>query len=511
MSKRRVVVTGMGAITPLGNSMPTTWSNLLCHSKPKTTRKKNHEKKSKKFQNVYPNSINTTGSITTTNPAAAAASGITTLQKALEYQNLPNDIFEYELQMSEMLPCQVAAPVVGVHDDDANNNKELVSLLFPYDTRTARFVQFALAAANEAMLQADLSFYLGHHHHHYHYSSKVSDDDSSCSSNSALDRVYEERRRRAGVCIGCGIGSVRDFMVSTMTMQKRGVNRINPHFVPRVLTNSASARVAMAYKLQGPSHSVATACAAGGHAIGDAMRFIQYGDADVMLAGGAESCIDVLSLAGFSRLRALSTSFNDTPELASRPFDKQRDGFVMGEGAGILVLEELEHARARGADIICELIGYGLSSDAYHITAPHPDGDGARQSMAAALNQAKLTPYDIDYVNCHATSTPVGDEVEASMLGSMMNQRSGDLFVSSTKGATGHLLGAAGAIEAAFTAMTIADGRIPPTRNLCEFPDIEGISFVKDHPLDKDVKYAVSNSFGFGGTNASLVFAKFLE
>ena len=447
-------MTGIGVISPLGNSLRSSWSKICSKS-----------------------------------DALSSISGITSLQDALLYQNLPKDILEFEQSMCEKLTCQVAAPV--------KDSKASDGIQFPYDTRTARFVQFALAAANEAVLHANLPSYLGLY--------------GSCDfseENKIVSPIFEERRRRTGVCIGCGIGSVRDFMVSTLTMQKRGVNRLNPHFVPRVLVNSASARVAMAYDLRGPSHSVSTACAAGGHAIGDATRFIQYGDVDIMLAGGAESSIDALSLAGFSRLRALSTDFNDTPELASRPFDRRRDGFVMGEGAGVLVLEELDHARARNANIICEVIGYGLSCDAYHITAPHPNGDGARQSMMSALSHARVMPHEIDYVNCHATSTPVGDEVEALMLGKLMNEkRNDDLFVSSTKGSTGHLLGAAGAIEAAFTAMTITDGKIPPTRNLYETDDTKGIHYVKDRPIDKNVRVAVSNSFGFGGTNSSLVFS----
>ena len=452
--KRKVVVTGMGAVTPLGNSLQMTW-NKLCLN-------------------------NNNASSTAANNVRGA---MTSIKEALEYQQLPRDVLELELNVIDKLSCQVAAPVKSQE--------------FAFDTRTSRFVQFALAAAEEAVLQANLRSYLGL------YDVFGSDGDSN------INETYIRRRERTGVCIGCGIGSVRDMNIATASIQKRGSpHRVSPHFVPRVLVNSAAARVSMEYQTYGPNHAVSTACAAGAHSLGDAMRFIQYGDADVMLAGGTEGSIDALSLAGFAKLRALSTGYNDTPNEASRPFDNDRDGFVMGEGATIFVLEEFEHAKNRGAEILCEIAGYGLSSDAYHITAPDKNGSGAERAINAAIMNAGLSRNDIDYVNCHATSTPIGDSIEASMLERVMKsrERKTDLFVSSTKGATGHLLGAAGSLEAAFTALAIINGKIPPTHNLQNYEEIDGINFVANQSVKSDVKVAISNSFGFGGTNTSLVF-----
>lgn len=424
--RRRVVVTGMGAITPLGSTLEESWKALL-HNE----------------------------------------SGMTTLVTALELQGLAEEVHERELQMAAPLPCQVAAPVRGV----------------AHDSRTSRFVQMALLAAVEAVHQAQLSEWL--------------EDD-------------ERLQERAGVCVGNGMSGVREVVEAARIVQEFGLRRLSPHFVPKVLANSAAGRLSLQYHLRGPNHSASTACAAGAHAIGDSMRCIQYDNADIMLAGGAEACIDPLSMAGFCRLRALSTSFE--PDKASRPFDRLRDGFVMGEGAAILVLEELEHAKQRGVSILAEVRGYGLTGDAHHVTAPDPEGHGAERAMRMALQQAGLPASSVQYVNAHATSTPKGDEIEALAINRALlsADRSKDLFVSSTKGATGHLLGAAGALEAAFTILSLTKGSIPPTRNLEDTDDKENpVSFryVQEALMTvDDLDVAMSNSFGFGGTNASLVF-----
>jgi len=302
------------------------------------------------------------------------------------------------------------------------------------------------------------------------------------------------------------------------------IRRLSPHFVPLVLSNSAAARLSLRLGLQGPNHSASTACAAGAHSIGDAYRCIQYGDADIMLAGGSEACIDPMSMAGFCRLKALSTGFNHAPQQASRPFDNRRDGFVMGEGSGVLVLEELGHAQQRGATILAEVRGYGLTGDAHHVTAPDPEGRGAERAMRMALERSGMGVGEVDYVNAHATSTPLGDEIEAKVIERVVlgdaaaegQQREKPLFVSSTKGAMGHLLGAAGAVEAVISVMSIVDGKIPPTANLP--PEMGGdcwdhtgawMQHVIREPLKTRVDVAVSNSFGFGGTNACLVFSSF--
>jgi 3-oxoacyl-[acyl-carrier-protein] synthase II len=420
---RRVVVTGMGAITPLGNSLSSSWKSLL--------------------RNEH---------------------GITTLEEALHHQNLSQEVLDRELAQIQALPCHVAAPVRGVAQD----------------SRTARFVQFALLAGAEAVHHAQLDFF------------------------SLLNH-------RIGVSVGCGMSSVREIVQAAHLVSESGLRRLSPHFIPKVLANSAAGRLSLEYKIGGPNLASATACAAGAHAIGDAMKCIQYNHADVMLAGGTESCIDPLSIAGFCRLRALSTSI--LPGEASRPFDQHRNGFVMGEGAAILVLEEMEHAKARGAVILAELCGYGLTGDGYHLTAPDPQGQGAERAMIMALDSAGMEASSIDYVNAHATSTPIGDEIEARTISrSLGTCRTLDLFVSSTKGATGHLLGAAGAVEAAFTVMAIQEGMLPPNRNLTldditESEQKNSFHFVTK-ATKKDVHIAMTNSFGFGGTNASLIFSR---
>lgn len=423
MQRRRVVVTGIGAITPLGSTLKASWKALLGNE-----------------------------------------SGVTDLVTALEMQCLPDEVHQRELEIVQALHCQVAAPVRGL----------------AYDRRTSRCVQMALAAAAEALQQAQLTPWL---------------------------KGNEGRQERAGVCVGNGMSGVREIIEADRTIRETGVRKLSPHFVPKVLSNSAAGRLSLEYQLRGPNHSASTACAAGAHAIGDAMRCIQYDNADIMLAGGTEACIDPLSIAGFCRLRAMSTRF--APDDASRPFDRRRDGFVMGEGAAILVLEELEHARQRGVPVLAELSGYGLTGDAHHVTAPDPTGRGAERAMQMALRQAGLCASSVQYVNAHATSTPKGDEIEARAIDRTFVKRE-DLFVSSTKGATGHLLGAAGAIEAAFSVLTLVEGAIPPTRNL-EAPDKEEnpVSFqhVQRTLTGIDPEVVMSNSFGFGGTNASLVFS----
>ena len=430
---RRVVVTGIGAVSPLGNTLRESWNALLRNE-----------------------------------------GGMTTLEDALiNSQGLEVTALERELELAKTLPCQVVAPVKGII----------------VDNRTSRFVQLALHAGAEAVEQANLKSWLG---------SEKEDDEASLL-----------RRERVGVSVGSGMSCVRAITEALRTAEDKGIRRLSPHFVPKALSNSAAGRLSLEYGLQGPNHCASTACAAGSHAIGDAMRSIQYGNADIMLAGGAEASIDPLSIAGFCRLRALSTGF--PPEESSRPFDKQRNGFVMGEGAAILVLEELNHAKERGAPILAELAGYGMSGDAFHITAPDANGRGAKRAMRMALGQAMCAESEVGYVNAHATSTPKGDEIEARVIDDVLPsslRAPGDiLYVSSSKGGTGHLLGAAGAIEAAFTVMTLVEQVLPPTRNL---KDVDGeLDFqhvVGKAEKAKNLRAAISNSFGFGGTNASLLF-----
>ena len=449
-------MTGMGCVSPLGLDVPSTWSALLAPAPGTTT--------------------------------AASSTGITTLEQSLVEQNLPTEIFDRELQLAQTLPCQVAAPVRG----------------FEYDARTARFVQMALMAGREAAADADLLSWL-----------QVGHDVEDAGDD--LDQAQlRYKRERVGTCIGSGMSSVREVATAAQTAYGRNtIRRLSPHFVPKVLSNSAAGRLSLSLGLMGPNHTASTACAAGAHALGDAMRCIQYGDADVMLAGGAEACIDPLSMGGFCRLKALSTGFNDTPGQSSRPFDARRDGFVMGEGAAVLVLEELDHAISRGANILCEVKGYGLTGDAYHVTAPDPEGRGAERAMRMALERAGISPSAVDYVNAHSTSTPLGDEIEARAIDRALirdeqssGERDSNLYVSSTKGATGHLLGAAGAIEALFAAKSIVNGVIPPSANLDDVCDPQvGFNYVSGKPHEHGVNVAMSNSFGFGGTNAALVFS----
>jgi 3-oxoacyl-[acyl-carrier-protein] synthase II len=307
--------------------------------------------------------------------------------------------------------------------------------------------------------------------------------------------------------IGSGIGGLQGIYDGSITLHERGPRRLSPFFIPSSLINLASGQVSIKYGFRGPNHAVVTACSTGAHAIGDASRLIGYGDADVMVAGGAEAAVCRIGIAGFAAARALSTNFNDEPQRASRPWDKNRDGFVMGEGAGVVVLEELEHAKARGAKIYAEVVGYGLSGDAHHITAPAADGNGGYRAMVNALNSASLNTDDIDYVNAHGTSTPLGDEIEVGAIKRLFGDHAYKLSMSSTKSAIGHLLGAAGSVEAIFSIMALNTGIVPPTLNLDDPSDGCDIDLVPKQAKERPVRHALSNSFGFGGTNASLIFA----
>jgi 3-oxoacyl-[acyl-carrier-protein] synthase II len=415
---RRVVVTGLGTVNPLGCGVETAWANAL-----------------------------------------AGKSGASKV-----------DHFE----VSD-LACQIACQIP--RGDGANGTFNPDDWMELKERRKVDdFIVFAMAAAEQALTDADWK-----------------------------PKSYEDQTR-TGVLIGSGIGGLMGIEEGAMTLRDRGPRRLSPFFIPGRLINLASGYVSIRYGLKGPNHAVVTACSTGAHAIGDAARLIALEDADVMVAGGSESPIGRLSLAGFAACRALSTHFNDAPEKGSRPYDRDRDGFVMGEGAGVVVLEEYEHAKARGAKIYGEVIGYGMSGDAYHITAPSEDGDGAFRCMTAALKRAGITPSDIDYINAHGTSTPMGDEIELGAVERLMGNAAGDLTMSSTKSVTGHLLGAAGAVEAIFSLLAIRDNKIPPTMNL-DNPSIEtAIDLAPNAMREREVNIALSNSFGFGGTNASLVF-----
>jgi len=310
------------------------------------------------------------------------------------------------------------------------------------------------------------------------------------------------------VMIGSGIGGLEGIYDASVIMHERGPRRISPFFIPSTLINLASGQVSIRFGFKGPNHAAVTACSTGAHSIGDAGRLVQMGDADVMIAGGAESAICRIGIAGFAAARALAKSFNDNPAAASRPWDVDRDGFVMGEGAGVVVLEELEHAKARGAKIYGELVGYGLSGDAYHVTAPAEDGDGAARAMKAALKRAEMTPEDIDYVNAHGTSTPLGDEIELNAVKRVFGDHAYNISMSSTKSAIGHLLGAAGAVEAIYSILAMRDGIVPPTLNLDNPSEGCDLDLVPYKPKERSVNAVMSNSFGFGGTNATLIFKK---
>lgn len=319
----------------------------------------------------------------------------------------------------------------------------------------------------------------------------------------------EEDRERTGVLVGAGIGGLSRIYESSLILAEKGPRRISPFFVPSALINLTSGHISIRHGLKGPNHSVVTACATGTHAIGDAARMVMLGDAEVMVAGGAEGTVDRLGLAGFAAARALSTSYNDRPSEASRPWDKDRDGFVMGEGAGIIVIEEYEHAKARGAKIYGEIIGYGMSGDAHHVTAPAADGSGGYRAMRAALKSAGITPESVDYINAHGTSTPVGDGIECSAVKRLFSDSLENVCMSSTKSAIGHLLGAAGAVEAIYSLKAIESNVAPPTLNLENVSeDCHGINLVPGSAQDQTIDTVLSNSFGFGGTNASLILRK---
>ncbi|MBV8104100.1 MAG: beta-ketoacyl-ACP synthase II [Hyphomicrobiales bacterium] len=414
---RRVVVTGLGMVTPLACGVDGTWRRLI-----------------------------------------AGESG------AARVENF--DVSD--------LPCQIAAQVPRGAAPDAFDPNDWMD---PKEQRHVDdFIVYGMSAATQALRDAQWE-----------------------------PRTYEEEIE-TGVLIGSGIGGLGGIYDASVTLHERGPRRISPFFIPGRLINLVSGQVSIAHNLKGPNHAVVTACSTGAHAIGDAGRLISLGDVNVMVAGGAESAVNRLSLAGFCACRALSTGFNDRPKQASRPYDRDRDGFVMGEGAGCVVLEELEHARARGARIYAELIGYGLSGDGYHVTAPAPDGDGAFRSMSAALKRAGLSPSEIDYVNAHGTSTPVGDEIELKAVERLLGNSAAKTTMSSTKSSIGHLLGAAGAVEAIFSILAIRDQVAPPTLNL-DNPSVETPIDLAPHVARKrPIRAALSNSFGFGGTNASLAF-----
>ena len=383
-------------------------------------------------------------------------------------------ITEFEV---DDLPCKIAHVIPRGDGSNGTFNPEAV--LEPKELRKiGDFILYGIAAADEALADA------GWH------------------------PETEEDRCATGVMIGSGIGGIAGIAENALILHERGPRRISPFFIPGNIINLVSGQVSIRHKLKGPNHAVVTACSTGAHAIGDAARLIAFGDAEVMVAGGTESPVDRLSLSGFAACKALSTVRNDTPEKASRPYDRDRDGFVMGEGAGVVVLEELEHAKARGAKIYAELTGYGLTGDAYHITAPAEDGDGAFRCMTAALKRAKLAPSDVDYINAHGTST-MADTIELGAVERLVGDAASKISMSSTKSSVGHLLGAAGAAEAIFSILAIRDNIAPATINL-DNPERETvIDLVPNKPRPRQIDVALSNSFGFGGTNASLVFQRY--
>ena len=416
---RRVVVTGIGVVTPLGCGAESCWSRLI-----------------------------------------AGESGISAIQ-AFDVSDLPAKI-------AGQVPRGETAEGMWNPDDWMEPREQ---------RKVDRFIVYGVGAAGLAIKDA------------------------------GWEPTDEESLERTGVMIGSGIGGLEAIEEAAVLLKDRGPRRISPFFIPSALINLASGHVSIKYGFQGPNHSVVTACATGAHAIGDAARLIALGDADVMVAGGAEAAVCRLGIAGFAASRALSTHFNDTPEQASRPWHKDRDGFVMGEGAGVVVVEELEHAKKRGAKIYAELVGYGMSGDAHHVTAPPEDGRGGFRAMVAALKRAGLNPEDIDYVNAHGASTPLGDEIELGAVKRLFGDHAYKLSMSSTKSAIGHLLGAAGSVEAIFSILAMRDQVVPPTLNLENPSEGCDIDLVPKQAKERKVRHVLSNSFGFGGTNASLIFA----
>jgi 3-oxoacyl-[acyl-carrier-protein] synthase II len=417
---RRVVVTGLGMVTPLACGVELTWQRLI-----------------------------------------AGKSGIKRIEK---------------FDVSD-IACKIAGQVP--RGDGSGGTFNADDWMEPKEQRKVDdFIIFAMGAATQALDDAD-----------WH------------------PRDYDDQIT-TGVLLGSGIGGVEGIAETALVLRDRGPRRVSPFFIPGRLINLASGYVSITHSLKGPNHAVVTACSTGSHAIGDAGRLIALGDADVMVAGGTESPVNRISLAGFAACRALSTGFNDTPERASRPYDRDRDGFVMGEGAGAVVLEEYDHAMRRGARIYAELVGYGLSGDAYHITAPAADGDGALRCMNAAIRRAGIAADDIDYINAHGTSTPLGDEIELHAVERLVGNAAGRIAMSSTKSSIGHLLGAAGAVEAIFCLLAMRDGVVPPTINLDNPSVATAIDLVPHAAQKRPIDIALSNSFGFGGTNASLVFRR---
>ncbi len=421
---RRVVITGMGMVSPLGVGVEHNWS--------------------------------------------AITNGKSGIKKITDFE--VSDI-----------TSQIAGIIPKTTDESPQNGEFNPDLYVPTKEQKKMdvFITYAMAAAKEALEDAGW---------------QPEDEESLC---------------RTGVLIGSGIGGLDEIHKTSTILNERGPRRISPFFVPAALINLTSGHVSIKYGFKGPNHSVVTACATGTHAIGDAARLVALDDADVMIAGGAEGAVCRLGVAGFAAARALSTKYNDTPEIASRPWDSERDGFVIGEGAGIVVLEEYEHAKKRGATIYGEIVGYGLSGDAYHITSPREDGDGGYRAMQAALKRAGLNPEDIDYINAHGTSTPVGDGIEFGAVKRLFSNALDSVSMSSTKSAIGHLLGAAGAVEAIYATKALQTGVLPPTLNL-ENPseDCQGMDLVPKEAKEKKVDTVLSNSFGFGGTNASLVMKR---
>jgi len=418
---RRVVITGLGMVSPLATGVEETWSKLL---------------------------------------AGRSAGGPITRFDASD------------------MPCRVACEVRRGDGSDGTFNPEQWmdhKELRRYDD----FLIYGMAAAKQAIRDA------------------------------GIELKTEDEKYRAGVLVGSGIGGLTSIEQTTLLLAEKGPRRVSPFFIPGSLINLASGLISIEFGFKGPNSSVVTACSTGSHAIGDASRLIALDDADIMIAGGAESAICRLGIAGFVACKALATKFNDSPQQASRPYDKDRDGFVMGEGSGVVVLEELEHAKARGARIYAEVVGYGMSGDAYHVTAPAADGDGAYRCMQTALKRAGIQAHDIDYVNAHGTSTPLGDEIELRAVERLIGNRAEQLSMSSTKSSVGHLLGAAGAVEAIFSVLAIRDNICPPTINL-DNPSVEtAIDLVPKTARRKPVNTVLSNSFGFGGTNASLVMRRY--
>ena len=416
---RRVVVTGLGMLTPLGNGVDVNWKRLI--------------------------------------------SGQIGIRKISGF-----DVSDISCKIAGQIPQKIDDPEAGLDIDQWIEPRD--------QKRIDRFIAYGIISAMQAV------------------------------EDSGWKPKNDEEKHRTGVILGSGIGGLETIAKTTEIMISKGPRKVSPFFIPSALINLLSGQVSIKYDFKGPNHSVVTACSTGAHAIGDASRIIRYGDADVMVAGGAEAACCRIGMAGFAAARALSTSFNDNPSISSRPWDQARDGFVMGEGSGVLVLEERQHAIARGANIYAEIKGYGMSGDAYHITAPAETGDGGFRAMQAAVRDANLSSSDLDYINAHGTSTPLGDMIELRAIGKLLEHNIDNTSISSTKSATGHLLGAAGAIEAIYSILSIVNQIVPPTNNLLN-PDNEtsGFDLVPIHAKKRSVKNVLSNSFGFGGTNASLL------